>query len=87
MDAMAKRGVRLITRFDPDFPILLRQMAIPPVAIYVAGELMASDELAVGVVGPRAPTNYGREICTANSGKPRSSGYHHCQRFRYGRGC
>lgn len=56
LELMEKAGVCLITRFDPAYPVLLRQMPIPPVALYVAGELLARDEVAVAIVGPRKPT-------------------------------
>jgi DNA processing protein len=62
LERMDKAGARLITRFDPDFPVLLRQMPIAPVALYVAGELLPRDEVAVGIVGPRKPTNYAIEV-------------------------
>lgn len=60
--SMDQVGARLCTRFDGGFPYLLSQMSLPPMAVYVAGDLVAEDELAVAVVGPRTPTPYGREI-------------------------
>ncbi len=46
---------------DPEYPLLLRQIADPPVLLYVIGNMDAV-EPATAIVGTRAPSHYGREI-------------------------
>ena len=57
----AKKGVRLITWVDPGYPALLKQIADPPLVLYVAGAVEALDRPAVAIIGTRRPTVYGRE--------------------------
>ena len=40
----------------------------PPPILYVRGELLASDELAVGVVGTRRATGYGTDMAARIAG-------------------
>src|SRR5579884_108761 len=44
------------------YPRLLRHIANPPVVLYVRGEILPRDELAVAIVGTRVPTAYGRQV-------------------------
>ena len=46
---------------DPKYPKLLRSIQKPPFVLYIKGELV-SDVPAVGVVGTRKITEYGREV-------------------------
>lgn len=57
----AKKGVRLVTWEDPGYPTLLKQIADPPLVLYVAGAIEALDRLAVAIIGTRRPTIYGRD--------------------------
>lgn len=59
---LAARGARAITLADPTYPERLRQIYAPPAVLYVLGEIIAADDLAVGVVGTRRATMYGREV-------------------------
>lgn len=59
--AMDAAGARLLTFDHPEYPAILRHMAAPPMALYVAGEILPRDDLAVAVVGPRSPSTHGRE--------------------------
>lgn len=60
--ALAGRlGVRIICREDPHFPSLLRHVSDPPAVLYVRGELLEEDQLALAVVGMRDPSRYGIE--------------------------
>lgn len=63
---IAKRGVKFIPFFDEAFPPLLREIADPPVGLYVAGEISAvKTKKAVALVGTRKASLYG----TANAEK------------------
>lgn len=49
----------LLTREDPLYPKLLRQIYDPPVILYVKGKLTERDAHALGIVGSRHATQYG----------------------------
>jgi DNA processing protein len=58
----AAAGVRVICPDDEDvYPVLLRSIPDPPVVLYVKGALEPRDLNAVGIVGSRRCTYYGRE--------------------------
>jgi DNA processing protein len=59
---MDRLGIRLITWDDPDYPALLRAIPDPPVAFFVKGALQAADARAVGIVGSRRASPYGRHV-------------------------
>ncbi len=54
-----RAGIRLVTRCDQDYPREFAQLADPPLAIWIKGELERRDRLALAVVGPRRPSAYG----------------------------
>lgn len=56
-----KMKVKLVTLIDDDYPPLLKEIASPPLVLYVAGEVAALDRPAVALVGTRHPTLYGQE--------------------------
>ena len=56
-----KKGVRLVTWVDEGYPELLKQIADPPLVLYVAGAVEAMDRPAVAIVGTRRASVYGRE--------------------------
>jgi len=54
-------GLHMITIQDAGYPERLRQLADPPVLLYIRGKLFPFDEeAAIGVVGAREPSEYGR---------------------------
>ncbi len=54
-------GLHMITIQDAGYPERLRQLADPPVLLYIRGKLFQFDEeAAIGVVGAREPSEYGR---------------------------
>lgn len=52
----------LLTYWNSEYPSLLRQIADPPIALFVRGEIVAADCFAVAIVGTRMPTRYGRQV-------------------------
>jgi DNA processing protein len=56
-----QHAVRLVALDDGDYPALLRHIPDPPPLLYVRGELLESDALALAIVGSRRCTHYGRE--------------------------
>lgn len=61
MERAVKEGINIIPYDDPEYPQVLRHTFDPPVVIYVRGRMEPSDQVAVGIVGTRRSTNYGRE--------------------------
>ncbi len=57
--ALRVGALRLI---DPEYPRLLREIPAPPPLIYVRGQLTPADDLAIGVVGTRRVSAYGRHV-------------------------
>ncbi len=54
-------GIKLILRDEPEFPRVLKEIPLPPLAIYLKGNLPAG-ETTVSVVGTRKATPEGEEI-------------------------
>lgn len=54
------RNVKLLTLDDPLYPRALLSTYDPPVVLYVAGELLPEDALAIAIVGTRRCSHYGR---------------------------
>ena len=64
--ALVRRlGLRVVALEDPDFPVRLRAIEIPPPALFVRGDIGAlSAEHAVAVVGTRRPSDAGRRTAS-----------------------
>ncbi|MEW6517870.1 MAG: DNA-processing protein DprA [Thermodesulfobacteriota bacterium] len=60
--AAAKAGIEIITREQPAYPELLRNIADPPILLYVKGNAALLQSGCIGVVGARAASVYGRRI-------------------------
>ncbi len=69
-----KRGVRMITLLDLDYPELLKTIADPPPVLYIKGTLIQEDIAAVAVVGTRAASPYGASAARSLSGDLARSG-------------
>lgn len=55
-------GLRIMTFQDADYPQRLRALADPPMVLYLRGRTFHFDEeAAIGVVGAREPTPYGKK--------------------------
>lgn len=55
-------GIKWLTIFDDNYPKLLKQIYDPPIVLYYKGDILPSDEKAIGVVGSRKMTGYGKTI-------------------------
>ena len=55
-------GARLVRYSDAAYPERLRAIPDPPPVIYAGGSPESAGRAAVGVVGTRAPSEYGREM-------------------------
>lgn len=54
-------GVSLYVRGGPGYPVALERIPDPPTVLYCRGTLTEADGLAIGVVGSRHCTAYGRQ--------------------------
>jgi DNA processing protein len=54
-------GAHIITLADENYPAPLRKISNPPAVLYVRGELLQEDDLALAIVGTRRATHYGKE--------------------------
>jgi DNA processing protein len=59
-----KLGVTILTQEDPRYPVALKTIYDPPAVLYVRGEILPADAVALGVVGSRRCTHYGLEQAT-----------------------
>ena len=54
--------VKIVTSDEPSYPAALLNTAYPPPVIYILGEILPADALAIAIVGSRRPTYYGRKV-------------------------
>lgn len=57
-----RKGIQVITWEEEAYPSLLRQIDQPPSVLYIKGEYLPEDELAVAVVGTRRVSAYGKQV-------------------------
>ena len=57
-----RAAVKIVPFASPEYPARLRMISDPPPFVYVKGEIRAADERAVGVVGSRSASDYGRRV-------------------------
>jgi DNA processing protein len=62
-------NIRKITLQDKDYPAILKEIHDPPKELYIKGEIINQDKVAIGVVGTRKYTQYGKEVCLDIAGK------------------
>ncbi len=69
------RGISIVTHDDADYPAPLREVYDPPLLLYVWGKLEPRDRHAIGVVGSRRATTYGRNATKKLSYQLAASGF------------
>ena len=57
-----KYQARLLTPIDDDWPNQLNDLAAPPIALIVKGNVSALNQKSLAIVGTRNPTSYGARI-------------------------
>ncbi len=60
-ERVERAGVRLLILTDDDYPPLLKTLADAPPVLYIRGTLRPADQRALGIVGTRKATTYGRD--------------------------
>ena len=61
LELAERHGVRILCGQDAEYPAALRHVPDPPICLYIRGRLEPEDVVAIGVVGARRCTHYGRE--------------------------
>jgi DNA processing protein len=62
MEKLRRAGVTVLTVYDAEYPLRLKEIYNPPALLYIKGEITRQDDQSVGVVGTRTPSVYGREL-------------------------
>ncbi len=75
LERASRSRVKLVTWADDGYPALLKQIADPPLVLYVAGSVEALDKPAVAIIGTRHPTVYGREVARRFGFQLAAAGY------------
>jgi DNA processing protein len=63
------KNARKINLQDNEYPSLLKEIHNPPQQLYIKGEIIPQDKVAVAVVGTREFTQYGKQACLDIAGK------------------
>ncbi len=62
LELIEKYGCQIVTLADETYPPLLKEIANPPLVLYVKGELKPEDALSISFVGSRGAKDYGRQV-------------------------
>ncbi|MGD2161748.1 MAG: DNA-processing protein DprA [Anaerolineales bacterium] len=62
LNRLEQQGFSAVCVEGENYPLRLRDLIQPPPLIYIWGELKARDQWAVGIVGTRTPSAYGRAV-------------------------
>jgi DNA processing protein len=62
IERIIRLGIEVVTLTDTTYPQLLREAPSPPAVLYVKGTLADEDLKAVGIVGTRRCSAYGRQV-------------------------
>lgn len=60
--ALLRKGIQLYGLNQENYPVKLREISDPPLALYVKGNLPSENKRSVAVIGARRCSAYGREI-------------------------
>ncbi len=75
MESAVAAGVDILPYDDPGYPKSLLHSFDPPVVLYVRGNLVPDDQIAIGIVGTRAASPYGRQYALDYSAALARGGY------------
>lgn len=75
MEALRRAGAVVVTREDEVYPPAFRTLPDPPVVLYAMGDRHLMAQPGIGVVGTRAPTEYGRRAAAGLSYQLARAGY------------
>ena len=63
MDNLRKKGIKILSIQDKDYPLELKNIAQPPLFLYYKGNINLLKNKKIGIVGTRKPTKYGKICC------------------------
>ncbi|MBW3570826.1 MAG: DNA-processing protein DprA [Gemmatimonadetes bacterium] len=75
VDALDRVGATVVTQADPVYPQSFRTLADPPFVLYALGDVHLMAQPAIGIVGTRAPTDYGRRVASRLAYELARAGY------------
>jgi DNA processing protein len=56
-------SIKIITINDKEYPQILKEIHSPPKQLYIKGEIINQDKVAIAVVGTRKYSQYGKQVC------------------------
>ena len=59
---LENKKIRLISFNDEEYPKLLKEIPNPPMVLYILGEFLPQDQMAIAVVGTRKYSVYGKQV-------------------------
>lgn len=62
LEMLRKEHVEIVTYFDKEYPILLKETADPPWVLYIKGDAGLLQNPSIAMVGTRVPTGYGKKV-------------------------
>lgn len=62
LKSLEQMGITPVCLAEESYPSNLKSIKNPPAVLFVKGQLANADEKAIGVVGTRKPSSYGREV-------------------------
>jgi len=62
VEKLLRLRVGVLRSVDSAYPPLLAEISLPPPVLYVRGQLLPDDAVAVAIVGTRKATSYGRQV-------------------------
>jgi DNA processing protein len=75
LDALEQIGARVVTQEDAEYPQSFRALTDPPFVLYALGDALLMSEPAIGIVGTRMPTDYGRRVASRLAFELARAGY------------
>lgn len=62
LNACERFHIHIISYFDKEYPGNLKEISDPPILLYSRGSVLPEDVIALGIVGTRMPSDYGRRM-------------------------
>lgn len=61
-ESLPRKRIIFVRKNDPDYPERLRHIQVPPEQLFYIGRIPSKERVAVGIVGARECTPYGRDM-------------------------
>ncbi len=62
LELIQQHRCQIVTLYDEEYPYLLKQIAAPPLVLYIKGALKPKDALSIALVGSRQAKDYGQRV-------------------------